>query len=277
MAQARDKFWIFGVRAHQDDVLLKPVVHGTNPTYFFHSRITPAEAAFMLDVPNVLFIQCDGEPAPFSSDAKGYMESFYRMKKVLWGSAGSGGFRVGNEEDFVCELAEKYPNITGVFLDDVTSAFHKVPDQEERHRLRVEMLKTVKENLKKAPRPLDTYITWYWHQDPYPGMMDYVDGISFWTWNSEELPPLKERFEAIEEKYKDKKILLGIYLYDFYNRRPVSIEMMELQCNYALELLKEGRIDGMIFEANSTMGVRLPSELWLRDWIKQVKYTEVPD
>jgi len=88
---------------------------------------------------------------------------------------------------------------------------------------------------------------------------------------------LKERFEAIEEKYKDKKILLGIYLYDFYNRRPVSIEMMELQCNYALELLKEGRIDGMIFEANSTMGVRLPSELWLRDWIKQVKYTEVPD
>ena len=179
--------------------------------------------------------------------------------------------------DYIEVFNEKYPNITGVFLDDVTSAFHKVPDQAERHRLRVEMLKTVKENLKKAPRPLDTYITWYWHQDPYPGMMDYVDGISFWTWNSEELPLLKERFEAIEEKYKDKKILLGIYLYDFYNRRPVSVEMMELQCNYALELLKEGRIDGMIFEANSTMGVRLPSELWLRDWIKQVKYTEVPD
>jgi hypothetical protein len=87
----------------------------------------------------------------------------------------------------------------------------------------------------------------------------------------------RHRPAAIEDKYKGKKILLGIYLYDFYNRRPVSNEMMELQCNYALELLKEGRIDGMIFEANSTMGVQLPSEYWLRDWIKQVKYTEIPD
>ena len=277
MAIARDKFWIFGVRAHQDDVLLKPVVHGTNPTYRFRSRITPAEAAFMLDVPNVLMIQCDGEPAPFSKDALGYMESFYRMKKVLWGSAGSGGFRVGNEEEFVCQLAEQYPNLTGVFLDDVSSMFHKVEPQEERHRLRVQALKGVKENLKKAPRPMDVYITWYWHQDPYPGMMDYVDGISLWTWNSEELPQLPARFEAVEEKYRGKKILLGIYMYDFYNRRPVSNEYMELQCNYALELLKQGRIDGMIFEANSTMGAGLPSEYWLREWVERVKNTEVPD
>ena len=87
MALARDKFWIFGVRAHQDDCLLAPRLHGTNPTYHFRSRITPAEAAFMLDVPNVLMIQCDGEPAPFSKDALGYMESFCRMDRVLWGSA----------------------------------------------------------------------------------------------------------------------------------------------------------------------------------------------
>jgi hypothetical protein len=277
MAIARDKFWMFGVRAHQDDCLLAPRLHGTNPTYSFRSRITPAEGAFMLDIPNILMIQCDGEPAPFSGEARGYMESFCRMDRVLWGSAGSGGFRVGNEEAFVCELAEKYPNITGVFLDDVSSAFHKVPDQAERHRLRVQMLAEVKENLKKAPRPMDVYITWYWHQDPYPGMMEYVDGISFWTWNSDELVQLPERFEAVEEKYKDKKILLGIYMYDFYNRKPVPNELMELQCNYALELLKQGRIDGMIFEANSVMGARLPSEYWLREWIETAKYTEVPD
>ena len=46
---------------------------------------------------------------------------------------------------------------------------------------------------------------------------------------------------------------------------------------YALELLKQGRIDGMIFEANSTMGAGLPSEYWLREWVEQVKNTEVPD
>ena len=66
-------------------------------------------------------------------------------------------------------------------------------------------------------------------------------------------------------------------MYDFYNRRPVSNEYMELQCSYALELLKAGRIDGMIFEANSTMGAGLPSEYWLREWVERVKNTEVPD
>ena len=277
MAIVKDKLWIFGVRAHQDDVLLKPVVHGTNPTYHFRSRITPAEAAFMLDVPNVLMIQCDGEPAPFSSEARGYMESFYRMKKVLWGSCGSGGYRVGNEEDYVCQLAEQYPNITGVYLDDINGAYSKVPDRDERHRLRVEMVAGVRRNLQKAPRPMDIYVTWYWKEDPYPGLLDQVDGLSFWTWNSEHLIHLQERFERMEKMCRGKKILLGIYLYDFYNRRPVSNEMMELQCNYGLQLLEEGRIDGMIIEANSTMGAGLPSEYWLRDWLKEVKSIEIPD
>ena len=52
---------------------------------------------------------------------------------------------------------------------------------------------------------------------------------------------------------------------------------MEFQCELGLQWLKEGRIDGMVFETNSTMGVRLPSELWLRDWIQRVKDTEIPD
>ena len=48
MAIARDKFWIFGVRAHQDDGWI-----GTNYAQRRHyqlrtSRITPTEAAHML-------------------------------------------------------------------------------------------------------------------------------------------------------------------------------------------------------------------------------------
>jgi hypothetical protein len=42
-------------------------------------------------------------------------------------------------------------------------------------------------------------------------------------------------------------------------------------------MLREGKLDGMIFEANSVMGVGLSSERWLRNWIENVKYTEIPD
>ena len=121
MAIMRDKLWIFGARAHQDDIYLfnNPETTKTIPT----SRITPAEAALMLDVPNILMINCDGVPAPFSDDAYGYMESFCRMKNVLWNSTGSSGFRVGNEEEFICELAERYPNVIGTYLDDFYNQF----------------------------------------------------------------------------------------------------------------------------------------------------------
>ena len=277
MAKVRDKLWMFGVKAHQDDIWLKPDTHGQNPTYWFRSRITPAEGAFMMDIPNVLFISCDGEPAPFSKDALGYMESFCRMDRVLWGCSGSSGFRAGNEEQFVLSLAEKYDNLTGVFLDDISLPVRASENKEEAMAKVVSMLADVKNTLSAANKPLDTYITWYWHEEPYPGMMEYVDGFSFWTWNSEDLPKLPERFARIENTYRDKKVLLGIYMYDFYNRRPVSAELMEFQCNYALSLLKEGRIDGIIIEANSVMGINLPTEKWLRRWIEEVKNVEVPD
>ncbi len=270
MAYAKEKFWIFGVRPHQDDIWLKPE-SGRKVPYTYRSRITPAEGAAMLCAENVMMINCEGEPVPFSEDAYGYAESFCRMKKVLWGGTGSGGFRIGNEEKFISALAEKYPNIAGEYLDDFSASFSGDPEKS------VALLREIREGLDKAPRPMELCITWYWHEDPYPGMERYVDTFTFWTWRSDEIPLLPERFERIEEAYKDKKILLGIYMYDFSARKAVPNELMELQCEYALGLLKEGRIDGIIFEANSVMGVGLPSEYWLREWVDRVQYTEVPD
>jgi len=273
MAIARDKFWMFGVKAHQDDMWLKPSGE-EKVDYYFRSRITPAEGAMILDIPNMMMVNCDGVPAPYSKDALGYAESFYRMKQVMWSGTGSSGFRAGNEEEFICSLADKYPNIMGEYLDDLHLRFRDLPDGKERA---VALLKEIREKLDKASHPIKLHLGWYWHHDPYPGMMEYVDYFSFWTWHSEQLPMLKERFEIIEPKFRGKKILLGIYMYDFPGRHPVPLDLMEYQCNYALELLKEGRIDGIIFEANSVMGVGLPSEKWLREWIDQVKNTVVPD
>lgn len=274
MEIVRDKLWIFGARAHQDDIYLynSPETTQNLP----NSRITPAEAALMLDVPNVLMINCDGVPAPFSIDAYGYMESFCRMKNVLWNSTGSSGFRVGNEEAFICELAERYPNVIGTYLDDLFLRFSKEPDSAAKCEA---LLKDVREGLNLAPRRMNIYVTWYTHDLDVldEKLMRYIDGLTLWTWKSEELPLLEERVKKISEAFPQKKKLLGIYLYDFNSRKPVPNELMELQCEAALRLLKEKKIDGMVFEANTVMGVGLPSELWLREWLEKVKYMEIPD
>ena len=42
-------------------------------------------------------------------------------------------------------------------------------------------------------------------------------------------------------------------------------------------LLRKSAGESIIFETNSVMGVGLPSEYWLRDWVDAVKNTEIPD
>ena len=268
MAIARDKFWMFGVRPHQDDVHFSKVHR--------RSRITPAEAAFMLDVPNMLMINCQGEPVPFSEDAYGYADSFERMNKVLWSATGSGGFRIGNEEKFICDLANRHPNISGAFLDDLNHRFRDDPDSGSKMK---DFLHTIRVGLNEACRPMEIFIVWYSAEiDSLPvEAVEDIDGITLWTSNCKQLPLLEERFEAFRQKFPDKKIMLGIYMFDFPSGTALTDKQMEDQCEFGLRMLREGQLDGMIFEANSVMGIGLPSEKWLKNWIDKVKYTEIPD
>lgn len=53
----RDRLWLFASRAHDDDIWLGK---GRANRFSCWSRITPAEGAAMLDIPNVVMIVSDG-------------------------------------------------------------------------------------------------------------------------------------------------------------------------------------------------------------------------
>lgn len=266
MAVARDKFWMFGVRPHQDDVWMR---RSRETFKRYRSRITPAEGALLLDVPNVAMIICEGEPAAYSEEAYGYAESFRRMKKVLWGATGSGGFRTGNEERFIVDLAADYPNVCGAYLDDMIGSY--TPEQT------LETLKAVREGLEKARRPMELNATWYFNRQAPAGVLDYLDTLTVWTWKHGELVHLKENYERLEAQTPRHKKILGIYLYDFDAGVPLPTDYMAMQCEFGLDMMRQGRLDGLMFEANSTMGLGFASERYLADWIDKVKNTEVPD
>lgn len=101
--------------------------------------------------------------------------------------------------------------------------------------------------------------------------------MTLWTWESKELAILESRLQQFEALFPRHKKMLGIYMYDFPNAIAVPNELMYHQCELGLQFLREGRIDGMIFEANSVMGVGLPSETWLRQWIEQVGDEEIDE
>lgn len=263
----RDRLWLFASRAHDDDIWLGK---GRANRFSCWSRITPAEGAAMLDIPNVVMIVSDGIPVPYSADAYGYMESFCRMKNVVWSITGSSGFRAGNEEKFICHLAEKYPNVTGAFADDFLGG-GSIPEE------KLKLVSDIRRTLDTACRPLSMWLTVYGRdlETCDTSVYGLFDVLTLWSWHYEELNRLPERFELLERKFPRQKKLLGIYLYDYPSGEPVPDEYMKLQCGYGLKLLKEHRADGLIFLTNCVMGVGLPSEYWLRDWIDSVKNIEL--
>lgn len=288
--KVRDKLWLFASCAHDDDPSL-----GKSPThqrYLKKSRITPAEGCFMLDIPNVIMVgSSGGEPVPFSYDAYGYAESFCRLDRVMWSVTGSGGFRSGNEENFICKLAEKYPNVTGAFADDLffnddlgniedETLLKELTDKKENNK---RILESVTSTLKTACRPMELWATVYisnaesrlW--DKNPEFWNNFTGLSLWTWEDKDLPMLEQNFAAVKKAFPNKKLYLGVYIYDYMSGEPISNELMEHQCEFGLKMLKEKQIEGMIFLTNCVMGIGLPSEYWLRNWIDIVKNTELDD
>lgn len=269
MATIRDRMWLFASRAHDDDIWLGK---SGNNRFTRWSRITPAEGALMLDVPNVIMINSDGIPVPFSADAYGYAESFCRMKNVVWSIAGSGGFRVGNEEKFICELAEKYDNITGAFADDFLGA--GMPGDADGKK---EIILQCREELNKACRQMDMWLTLYTRDIDScdASLYGLFDCLTMWTWEYQNLKDLPTNFEKLERKFPDHRKYIGIYILDYPSGEPVPDEYMQLQCEYALKMVMEKRAEGMIFLTNCVMGVGLPSEMWLRKWIDRVKNIEL--
>lgn len=273
--KVRDKFWFFASRAHDDDIYFAKVADQSgrldpvNPDdrLRYRSRITPAEGANMLGVSNVIMINSDGIPVPFSADARGYMESYRRMDRVMWSITGSGGFRCGNEEEYLAFLADHYPNVTGAFLDDLFGYGKDKPES-----FYIDIIRNIKEKINKCSRPMELWATCYTKAfDKYStAIYDDIDGVTIWTWNSDKLVELEDTFRKYEELLPEKKKILGVYIYDYSQHKAIPLHLMEHQCELGLKWLKEGRIDGMIFLTNCVMGLGYPSDYWLRNWIDRV-------
>jgi len=290
-ATVRDRLWIFGVAAGLNDNYLElGNVRGG-------SRMTPAEGAFWLGVPNILFVRCDNVPAHgygilenwrAKTTFEQYAISFQPLDRVVWsivGGNGEGGLR---ELSYVLPVAKKFPNFTGVYLDDFIIDKKKQPDGSMvgRPALMPDELKRGRDWMKSVGRPMEVWATLYTHEvnasrktlepthhvcePPLASFLDQFDVLTLWTWNSDELRELEENLAALEKiAPKKHRIALGLYIWDFHNKKAVPTDLMQHQCDLGLKWLKEGRISDMIFLSNTVLDVGLPSADFSRQWIKK--------
>ncbi len=100
--------------------------------------------------------------------------------------------------------------------------------------------------------------------------LDEVDKVSLWTWHPADLEHLERNLAALEELIPDKPVLLGCYMYDFDQQKPLPVARMKQQVDLGHRWLREGRIAGMIFLATPNVDVGLEAVDWTRDWIRRV-------
>ena len=295
----RDRLWIFTVYAggNNRETQAFPAGHKTHYIDDYApggSRMTPAEGAFWLGVPNLLFIRAKNIP-PLPATETGrkktsfeqYAISFQPLDRVVWSVLGAGGKGGMAELPAVLPLAKEFPNFRGVFLDDFVRPARQ-PDGSlmGRPAMTRDELRQARALIQETGRPLDIWVTLYTHEinphrkpskigfmpcePPLANFLDQFDVLTLWTWNSDELRELEDNLVALEKiAPKKARIALGIYLWDFYNKKPVPVDLMKHQCDLGLKWLKEGRISDMIFLANTMLDVGMPSAEFSRQWIKK--------
>ena len=67
-----------------------------------HSRMTPAEAAFYMGIPNIFMLHRNGTPEP---PLEQYAQAFEPLREVVWGIVGEAGKTQTSEREMVLKLA----------------------------------------------------------------------------------------------------------------------------------------------------------------------------
>jgi hypothetical protein len=297
----RDRLWLFGVPADG------PRLFYEGAGYRGGSRITPAEGAHWIGVPNLMFITQPWNQPPAMAREKAwktvttkeqYAISFQSLKRVQWAAVGSGGLGGLAEVPDIVTLAKDYPNITSIYLDDfVTRPYTKRADGTTvgTPAMTEAQLKSMRTQLGKVGRPMEVWTTIYTpefdrkHRDfkdcepPLADQMKHFDVVVLWTAKSADLRDLEKNLALLEAiKPKNCRIALGIYLWGYWDKdpakaddksyvmgQPVPLDLMEHQCSLGLKWLKEGRVSDLVILGLAGIDQGIPSAPWMRDWIKK--------
>ena len=257
MTTVRDHLWIWGhyEGSHNDSWNLE------RP-----SRMTPVEGAAYLGVPNLIMVRYNDLPEPPFDQ---YAIPFRSLDRVVWSIVGASGVTGQEERAHVIDLASQSPNITGVMMDDF---FRKADDERGVAVLAPDDLRRVREQLTVAERDLDLWVVLYGHQLELPirEHLALCDKVNFWTWEARDLQHLERDFAIVEDMAPAAGKMLGCYMWDYGQKAPMPLELMQRQCDMGLQWLHEGRIDGMVFLASCICDLELEAVEWTRQWIADV-------
>ena len=250
----RDRLWMWG---HHADMCHKSVKVGAKwpgPT------VDQAQGCKMMGIPNNCVVRWGNLPAhPWGN----YFDQFKDMKRITFSiTDGAKGTVWEKLKIALEELKPTTPNLTGCFLDDYFTP--------QGLTQKVEDLRKISEQLHENDLRLSVvlYSDQDGFKDEFKPQLNLCDETSLWFWKSSNIVTMADNVKRCREFIgPDKDLLLGLYMWDFTTREPVSAERMEMQLEYARRFLADKTITGLIFHPSFAAALDVPSVNISKKWI----------
>lgn len=259
MRRLKDYLWIWGQPAGSHHKVENNMwnLPGEN-------KMGPLEGANHLGIPNLCIVTSGDDPAPpFDNLA----EELKECPNVVWsiiGDASSTRYSGGHTDlEDVLDVGRKYPNIIGGVMDDFLR-----PERQE--IFSAEVVGQFADKLHAQGMQLWTVIYENELIDEVIPYLEHCDVISFWTWEGQSLKDMEKNLAKLKSLTKgEKKFLMGCYMWDYGNSKPLSLEDMEYQWNTYKRLFDEGEIDGVIVCSNCIADIGIEAADYTKKWIEE--------
>lgn len=229
------------------------------------AQASPAERSKLLGTPNVI-LGGNGLPND-DAEAELLTKQVAHCPRIIWEitADGAGGPPFVYKERIaqVLRLAQKYPQIEGVVLDDMSSSGMD-------KGFRAENIAHIRELLGEANKRIKIWGVVYTMNLERPGMNECIkelDVILLCEWFGDKVGDLEKHVAHCEKLFPGKPIVLGTYLYDYGQNKRMTPDLLERQYSLARELFRKGRIKGIEF---TTIDNDADAVAWTADWIKHV-------
>ena len=250
----RDRLWMWG---HHPDMSRRSVAKGA---VWPGPAVDQAEGCRLMGIPNDCVIRWGNKPAYPWGD---YFEQFKSLKRVSFGIADASKGSVKDKMRLAFDVLQPtMPNLTGCFLDDYFCPadigqkgldLRIVSDEVHAHGLRLSVVLYSDQN---------------GFRKEYKRDLDLCDETSLWFWKSANIETMGDQVKRCREFVgPEKDLLLGLYMWDFDARAPVSAARMEQQLAFARRFLADRTVTGLIFHPSFAAALDVLSVRLSREWI----------
>lgn len=246
MQNLKDKLWLWGHPANS----LKNEFGLTQDSF-----VTPAEGAAYLGANNIFYV-----PMCRKVDRAECTREMQHAAQIGWS--------IEKEQDIydLIQMKEEFSNITIAIFDDF---FNPENNATGWTNYSIEKLIALREQLHQAG--IEMWVVLYTRllEMDIAEYLRVFDGISYWYWHETDEADFVSKMQWLFDNAPAQKKLVGCYLYDFGNSRPIQPETVRYQLDRNFSYLQEGKIEGMILHTNAVGGMGFVAYEEAKHWVDQ--------